>query len=92
MAGPHDLEVSFRTVFRGNSNGTTGFSPQPGLFLIRTEEAWTSRWESMNYGRDPVPECPPVSWESELVVALILGWRPTTGFRITVERVALRDR
>ena len=80
-----DLEaapVPFRTLRRSGSHASSESTPQPGLFIIRQPTLWTSLWGRMHGGEEPQPATPEVDWDSEMVVALVLGWRPTTGYAV----------
>jgi hypothetical protein len=45
----------------------------------------------MTSGEQPAPDAPEVHWGSELVVILMLGWRPTAGYHVEIEQVMVVD-
>ncbi len=80
--------ATIRTLFRGDADADEPAALIPGLFLLRNAEEWDSHWRLMSRDREPAP----VSWDTELVLLLVLGVRPTAGYHVTIEDVVGRVR
>jgi len=81
VAGP---DVSFRVVAEGS---TSGFSTR-NIVVIKDAAAWATLLASLQPARPPEP----VIFPSEMAVAVLMGERPTGGYRVRVVRVASHDR
>lgn len=57
--------------------------------MIRTQEAFASLWNSIHADRSNTPELPSVDFDESVIVAVILGDRPTTGYEVEVSEVQL---
>ncbi|HWS34523.1 MAG TPA: protease complex subunit PrcB family protein [Actinoplanes sp.] len=80
-----------RALLHGSAPlGTHVSALPPGLFLLRTPREWESSWKAMTKGITPSPDLPPVDWTSEVVVLLVLGFRATGGYGITITDVVTR--
>jgi hypothetical protein len=55
--------------------------------VIRDQEAWTSFWKSHDDRGSPPPR---VNFREEMVIAVHLGTRPTSGYAVTVTKVTTR--
>lgn len=55
--------------------------------VLRDEEAYASFWERLHTDRTPVPDRPEVDFESKIVVAVVLGQRPTGGYSVGIDEV-----
>ncbi|GAA1842988.1 protease complex subunit PrcB family protein [Asanoa iriomotensis] len=91
MVGPAASPIAFRSLFLGCAHSIDSSYPEAGLFLVRTEDEWVGRWTTMTSGQRPAPQVPAVDWASELVVMLALGWRPTGGYSVIIEQVAVGE-
>ncbi len=84
-SNPLQPDVPFRAIGVGGKQ-----SASSGVLVIRTAAEWepflreTSLRAPSGNPDDPLPA---VDFSSEMVVALFLGQRPTTGYRISVDRV-----
>jgi protease stability complex PrcB-like protein len=87
VTDPEAAPVPFRTLRRSGSHASSESTPEPGLFILRRPILWTSLWARMHSGEEPQPATPEVDWDSEMVVALVLGWRPTTGYAVDLEEI-----
>jgi len=83
--------VTFRTVMHGLASTARSSALQQGLFIARTAEEWARHWERMTKGRHPAPEIPSVDWSAEVVLVMILGMRPTTGYSVTIDHIVVGD-
>ena len=78
---PEDIE--FETLGSGNLSGLDGTC---GL-VIRSDAEWQRLWGAHCAIQTGGPPCPEVDFEREMVVAWVLGDRPTAGYGVTVESV-----
>ncbi|WP_350935113.1 protease complex subunit PrcB family protein [Micromonospora mangrovi] len=85
MIDPAAEQLTFRTLLHSQM----AFAVEAGLFVIRGEDEWLSTWEGWRGSRQSAPA---VDWAGELVVALALGSRPASGYQVTIEQLAVRDR
>jgi hypothetical protein len=75
-----DSPVPFVTVDHGVRSGVR----EPLQALVRTPEEWRALW-TRHAGRPAPP--PPVDFASEMVVAIFLGTRPTSGHAVEITQV-----
>jgi len=59
--------------------------------VLRDEEAYASFWERLHADRSSVPERPPVDFDEEVVVAIVLGQRPSGGYSVAIDEVLAND-
>ena len=59
--------------------------------VLRTEEVYASFWERLHADRSSVPERPPVDFDEEVVVAIVLGQRPSGGYSVAIDEVLAND-
>ncbi|MFT7678362.1 MAG: hypothetical protein ACI8QC_002352 [Planctomycetota bacterium] len=57
------------------------------LRLVRTQAEWLSLWREHSSQQLPAPEPPKIDFESQMLIAVFLGERPTSGFGIQLQRV-----
>ncbi|MCY1145394.1 protease complex subunit PrcB family protein [Actinoplanes sp. Pm04-4] len=81
--------VTFRTLVRGFGHKVSGDEPQ--LLVVRGQADWELLWARLNSNSSSFPAAPEVQWNSELVLALILGMRSSTGYQVTIVRLAVND-
>lgn len=55
--------------------------------VIRDEQAYAAFWEQLHADRNSVPDRPTVDFETQIVVAVVLGERPTGGYGVAVDEV-----
>jgi len=58
--------------------------------VLRTQEAYEALWVDLHADRRTVPDPPSVDFRAQMVVAVVLGERPTGGYRVSVEEVRAR--
>jgi hypothetical protein len=74
-------ERGFRTLSRGYQTGLTGTEPR----VARTAEQWVTLWGEHTRPQIARPPAPPVDFSREMVVCIVLGDRPSSGFGVEVE-------
>ncbi len=55
--------------------------------VLQTQEDYEALWADLHADRSTVPAPPSVDFESEVVVAIVLGERPTAGYSVEIEGV-----
>lgn len=55
--------------------------------VLRNEQEYSTFWMMMHADRDSVPDWPAVDFENQVVVAVVMGERPTGGYSVDVEEV-----
>lgn len=58
--------------------------------VLRTQEGYEALWADLHADRRTVPDLPPIDFSAQMVVAIVLGERPTGGYRVSVEEVRAR--
>lgn len=64
----------------GSQSGIT----EPGESLIRSASAWRELWLRHHARADRVPRLPLVDFETEQVIAIFAGEKPTAGYRVKI--------
>jgi PrcB C-terminal len=72
--------LSLRTVALGSRSRVT----EPLEIVVRTPAEWTALWARHS---DPGVPLPPVDFAREMVVAVFLGHRPTSGYQVQITGV-----
>lgn len=94
---PFTTEVATQTLNTGAvsvdqiDQGQYGDIVEGTQSVLRTEEVYASFWERLHADRSSVPERPPVDFDEEVVVAIVLGQRPTGGYGVEVDEVLASD-
>lgn len=55
--------------------------------LVRTESEWLALWREHSSLQLPGPELPQIDFESQMLIAVFLGERATSGFAVQLQRV-----
>ncbi|MFB6099505.1 MAG: protease complex subunit PrcB family protein, partial [Salinibacter sp.] len=55
--------------------------------VLRDEEAYASFWKTLHADQESVPDRPKVDFSERVVVAIVLGRRPTGGYTVGVDEV-----
>lgn len=90
-SSPLDAPVAHTPVtvtrLRSEPSSFTYFSQlrQPERLVIRNQAAWVSAWASLWPTFAPIPAPPNVDFNSEMIVFVALGERPTGGYTILVD-------
>jgi len=72
--------------------GANGGLPAPAEKIIRTPEEWASLWRQTHAGQVPPPAAPKIDFTTQMVLAVFMGERPSGGYAITIEEVAVGDK
>jgi hypothetical protein len=67
----------------------TGFA-ESARFVVRDAEQWAEVWNKVYAGRPEVPPRPVVDFSSEMVVVAAQGSQGSSGYDISIDRVAVR--
>lgn len=59
--------------------------------VFRSEDAFASFWEKLHADKSSVPDLPSVDFETQAVVAIVAGERPSGGFTVEVDDVAATE-
>ena len=76
-------EISFRTLDQGTYSCLT---PATNL-VIRRPADWETLWQRYQGMMEPPAPVPAVDFEKEMVVAVMMGLKPTGGYAIRIERI-----
>jgi hypothetical protein len=86
-----DGTVAFRTLDSDDGSVSTNHHA-PGLWAARTDHEWRWHWEQLHDDPiNPLPAMPPVDWTTEMVLVLALGGRPSSGYRVAIDRLVAGD-
>lgn len=55
--------------------------------VLRDQEAYGSFWRQLHASESSVPDLPEVDFDTQIVVAVVLGQRPTGGYSVEVDEV-----
>ena len=55
--------------------------------VLQSDEAYAAFWQRMHANRTPTPDRPSVDFDQEVVVAIVLGRRPTGGYGVHIDSV-----
>jgi len=55
--------------------------------VIRDEQAYAAFWEQLHADRSSVPDRPAVDFDTQIVIAVVLGQRPNGGYSVAVDEV-----
>lgn len=55
--------------------------------VLRDQAAYESLWSQLHGDQSTTPDPPTVDFESEIVVAVVLGERPTGGYEVEIDEV-----
>ena len=79
-----DTNIEGTNVMRTLKSGTQSGAQWEGLVVCRDANAWQALWKNHSRLQLPMPPMPPVDFDSECVVAVFLGPRPTSGYGVSV--------
>jgi PrcB C-terminal len=65
---------------------------RPGERVISTADGWQKLWDEHTRNANPKPLLPAVDFSKEMVLAVFMGQRPTTGYAIDVTGVTPGDK
>jgi hypothetical protein len=75
--------AALRTVERGSQSNIESARQ----VVVRTAAEWTALWKTHNFDK-PAPH---VDFDSEMVVGVFMGSRPTAGYSVMITSVSERD-
>ena len=64
---------------------------EPARFVVRDARLWAEVWARTYAGRSEVPRRPTIDFSREMVVVAAQGGQGSSGYDISIERVASRD-
>jgi hypothetical protein len=82
-AAAEPQELSCLEFRRGQHSGIR----KQQVRLVRTKAEWLTLWREHSSLQLPGPELPQIDFESQMLIAVFLGERPTSGFGVQVQRV-----
>lgn len=82
-----DDGIAFRTIARGNQSGLSGAD----FVLARNPDEWRALWKRHTATVLPSQDLPPVDFEHDMVICVLMGEKPTTGYEIKITRIEPRD-
>jgi hypothetical protein len=59
--------------------------------ILRDDDAYASFWKRLHADQDSLPERPAVDFEKRVVVAIVLGKRPTGGYGVEIDEVLAEE-
>lgn len=75
------------TEWKGNHCGIS----DPKHIVITNPKDWAELWKQVHRGKIPVPEVPTVGFSKNMVIAVFMGQKPTSGYSIQIAEVAQTD-
>ncbi|HEU4508677.1 MAG TPA: hypothetical protein VFR78_10595 [Pyrinomonadaceae bacterium] len=57
--------------------------------VVRDRDTWVQVWSRIN--RPPEPPLPEIDFAREMLVVAAMGWRPSSGYRIIIEKAYLHE-
>jgi len=69
--------------WKGNHCGVT----EPKRVVITNEEEWAELWRRVHTVRIPAPELPTVDFSKNMVLAVFMGQKPTSGYGVQITEV-----
>ena len=75
--------ATFRTVERGSQSNIDSARQ----VVVRTAAEWTALWKTHNFDK-PAPH---VDFDSEMVIGVFMGSRPTAGYDIAITKTLEKD-
>lgn len=88
MANGQGREVPFQIVDRGVNSG----SSEEGVKVLRTSRAFEESMESILGSEKTQRLLKQVDWDTEQIVLIFAGEKPTGGFSVDVRRIVAVDR
>lgn len=75
-----DGPVEFQVILAGPYSQAESYS----VDLITSDQEWQDTWVKARGNEDPLPPRPTVDFGKEYVIAVFMGTRPSSGFKIEV--------
>ncbi len=70
--------------WKGNHCGIT----EPKQIVITDAKEWAEIWKQVHRGKIPVPKVPDIDFNKNMVLAVFMGQKPTSGYAIQITEVA----
>ncbi|MFN4179515.1 MAG: alkaline phosphatase family protein [Armatimonadota bacterium] len=77
-------KLSIIAEWKGNHCGIT----EPKRIVITDAKEWAEIWKQVHRGKIPAPKVPEVDFNKNMVVAVFMGQKPTSGYAIQITEVA----
>lgn len=84
--GPEATEPTELSCLEFLSGQHSGIHNQQ-VRLVRTQAEWLVLWREHSSLQLPGPELPQIDFESQMLIAVFLGERPTSGFGVQLQRL-----
>lgn len=92
FGGDEDEDFERRDLrFFNQWQGTESGVEQAAQKAIRNNQQWRDLWDQIHSGQADAPEVPNVNFEKRMVVAALMGRKPTGGYDIQITRVRERE-
>ncbi|NWG11099.1 protease complex subunit PrcB family protein [Candidatus Bathyarchaeota archaeon] len=75
--------IEFSIILFGDFSGYQN----EAYIAVRTETEWTDVWQKHMAPFLPESPCPEINFAEKIVVCAFMGMRPTTGYKISVEKM-----
>ena len=62
-------------------------SIEPSFAVITDSERWGEFYRVVHANRIPPPPAPEVDWEKNMALFVAAGWKPSSGYRVELEKV-----
>lgn len=74
----------YRTSF------TSGLVLDQSRLVVRDRDTWVQVWNRINSGPNSLP-LPEIDFTREILVVAAMGWRPSSGYRIVIDKAYLYE-
>jgi hypothetical protein len=81
------LPVAFQTVAKGNRSGID----EAAQIVVHNQTDWASLWQRYASADTQHPPAPAIDFGKELVAAVFLGQKPTSGYAIEIVSIERND-
>lgn len=79
------------TISGHRTSITTGLVMDQLRVVVRDRETWVQVWNHLN-SRPDSPGLPEIDFTREMLVVAAMGWRPSSGYRIVVDKAYFYER
>lgn len=73
--------------WKGNHCGIT----EPKRIVVTDAKNWSELWKQLHKSKIPMPEVPAVDFTKNMVIAVFMGQKPTSGYAVQIVEVAQND-
>ena len=78
------------TISGQRTSMTTGLFMDQLRLVVRDRNTWVQVWNRIN-SRPDSPPLPEIDFSREMLVVAAMGWRPTSGYRIVIDKAYLYE-